>query len=326
MKCCRGLVCRRKFCRGSYLCIHWENKNLYIELCAQFSERFKSCSDNQCSKSSLIHLTVSQWRDQGADGSIAWYISLGPVFSNKIKCFWEYKTYCTPLDVADQKMSPFSGQKSTFTSWVWLKLKKAWQQCFFKGSFPLWAFLCLQIVEHIPAISTEHYFLGTEASVGLNQDPAAHILLSKLNHRATRYITGVRTKRKQFFMRCFSSETSFAFILYNGLFFSQRISLSLPVLQMGCRFNVFLFSEVRDHFTSLGSVLFFPCTTSAAVFVAWIVPGLVLKGMFQKCLRGYELLVIVLSSSSFIFIIFIFKIRLKRLLSLKFTGFNSGLG
>lgn len=47
MKCCRGLVCRGRFHRGSHLCINWENKNLCIELHAQLSEKFKSCSDNQ---------------------------------------------------------------------------------------------------------------------------------------------------------------------------------------------------------------------------------------------------------------------------------------
>lgn len=172
------------------------------------------------------------------------------------------------------------------------KIPESWQQCFFKGSsFPLLTFLSLQVIGHIPAISTELCFLGTEASVGLNQDPAAQLLLCKSNHRGTMYITGLRMESSLWDVLV---ETSFAFILY-----SQRISLSLPVLQMGCRFGFFLFSEVRDHFTSLGSVLFFPCTTSAAVFLAWIVPRLVLKGTFQKCLWGYELLVIVLSSRVF---------------------------
>lgn len=170
---------------------------------------------------------------------------------------------------------------------------------------------------------TEHYFLGTEASVGLNQDRAAQLLLWKSNHRATTCITGLRTWRKEFFMRCFTSETSFVLILHSGLFFSQRISLSLPVLQMSCRFSFFLFGEVRDHFTSLGSVLFFPCTTSAAVFMAWIVPELVLKAMFQKCLWGYKLLVIVLSSRVFFIYLsyFPFKNKTKEALEFKVYRF-----
>lgn len=104
MKRCRGLVCRERFCRGLHLCINWENKNLCIEPHAQLSERFKSCSDNRWSKSTsrlkraqvttrlsqltyLVHLTVSQWRDHRADGSTAWYITLGPVSSEQNQMF-----------------------------------------------------------------------------------------------------------------------------------------------------------------------------------------------------------------------------------------------
>lgn len=155
MKCCRGLVCRGRFCRGSHLCINWDNKNLCIELHVQLSERFKSCNENQGSKSTsglkraqvttrlsqltyLVHLTVSQRKNQGADGSTAWYITLGPVFSEQNQMF---------LRMPNILQTPGCCRSENVTvPWteicVWLKFQKGWQQCFFKGSsFPLWTFL-----------------------------------------------------------------------------------------------------------------------------------------------------------------------------------------
>lgn len=44
----------------------------------------------------------------------------------------------------------------------------------------LYFFLSPQIIEHIQAISIEHYFIGTEAWMGLNQDPAAQFLLVQI--------------------------------------------------------------------------------------------------------------------------------------------------
>lgn len=100
---------------------------------------------------------------------------------NKIKCFAEYKTYCRPLDAADQQMPLFPGQKSTFISRVWLKFQKARQQCFFKGSFlPLWIFLSLQMIEHIPAISNWALFPWHWGFSGVEPRPCCPALAVKI--------------------------------------------------------------------------------------------------------------------------------------------------
>lgn len=226
-----------------------------------------------------------------------------------------FSAYVQPLDVAGQQISPFLAQNSILTNGAWLKFQKAPSSVSLRA--PLSPSVLLSLFKWL---NTTRLSVQSTVSLALRLEwveprPCCPVLSSARHITAQLTSLGWERGGESSFIRCFSSEPSFALILFTG----HRNGYPSPD-----RFYKPLVDS--SSFSVMYRTLVFSWIASAAVSMAWIV--LVLKGVFQKCLGGCELLVMVLSVSvlPLCFVTLIFKRRINRLCSLKFIGFNWCLG